>query len=128
MDYATLTDSNGRKSDFRNVILIMTTNTGARESLQNAIGFGSELHADRSLKAVEKAFSPEFRNRLSAIIQFNSLSLGTSRIHSRAYGRENCLSVYRKNVFIWNLVQLPEHIWLKKASTAVMGRGLSNAL
>ena len=75
MDYAALTDSNGRKSDFRNVILIMTTNTGAREAMQNAIGFESDIHSDRSLKAVEKAFSPEFRNRLSAIIQFNALDL-----------------------------------------------------
>ena len=75
MDYASLTDSNGRKSDFRNVILIMTTNTGARESMQNAIGFEADTHAGHSLKAVEKAFNPEFRNRLSAIIQFNALDL-----------------------------------------------------
>jgi ATP-dependent Clp protease ATP-binding subunit ClpA len=74
MDYATLTDNNGRKSDFRNVIVIMTTNTGAREGMANAIGF--EQKADftgKSDKAVEKAFAPEFRNRLTAIVQFRSL-------------------------------------------------------
>ncbi len=75
MDHATLTDNNGRKADFRNTILIMTTNTGAQDALQNTIGFGPDVHTDRSLKAIEKTFSPEFRNRLSAIIQFNRLSL-----------------------------------------------------
>jgi ATP-dependent Clp protease ATP-binding subunit ClpA len=76
MDYATLTDNNGRKSDFRNVILIMTTNTGAREGMANAIGF--EQKADftsKSDKAVEKAFAPEFRNRLTAIVQFRALGM-----------------------------------------------------
>jgi ATP-dependent Clp protease ATP-binding subunit ClpA len=75
MDYATLTDNNGRKSDFRQVILIMTTNTGARESMVKPVGFGQKEYEDRSLKAVEKAFSPEFRNRLTAIIQFQPLDL-----------------------------------------------------
>ena len=70
MDYATLTDNNGRKSDFRQVILIMTTNTGAQEA---SIGFGEDIHTNRNLKAVENAFSPEFRNRLTAIVQFNRL-------------------------------------------------------
>ena len=74
MDYATLTDNNGRKSDFQNIILIMTTNTGARESLQNTIGFGPTMNVNKNIKAIEKTFSPEFRNRLSSIIQFNSLS------------------------------------------------------
>jgi ATP-dependent Clp protease ATP-binding subunit ClpA len=74
MDYATLTDNNGRKTDFRQVILIMTTNMGAREGMGRAIGFEQESKfEDRSSKAIEKAFSPEFRNRLSAIVQFQSL-------------------------------------------------------
>ncbi len=75
MDYATLTDNNGRKSDFRQVILIMTTNTGARESMVNTIGFGKSAYEDKSSKAIEKAFSPEFRNRLTSIVQFNPLAL-----------------------------------------------------
>ena len=77
MDYATLTDNNGKAADFRNVVLIMTSNAGARQMSANAIGFGSQS-ADmnsKSLKAVEKVFSPEFRNRLDNIIQFNHLSL-----------------------------------------------------
>ena len=75
MDYATLTDNTGRKADFRNVVLIMTTNAGAREMAQSPVGFCSTSRAsDRSAGAVEETFSPEFRNRLDAIIPFNSLS------------------------------------------------------
>jgi ATP-dependent Clp protease ATP-binding subunit ClpA len=74
MDYATLTDNNGRKTDFRNVIVIMTTNTGAREAQANAIGFEQKTDvAGKSGKAIEKAFSPEFRNRLTAVVQFDPL-------------------------------------------------------
>jgi ATP-dependent Clp protease ATP-binding subunit ClpA len=73
MDYATLTDNNGRKSDFRQIILIMTTNTGAQDASRRSIGFGEDIHTNRNLKAVENAFSPEFRNRLTAIVQFNRL-------------------------------------------------------
>ena len=76
MDYATLTDNSGKSADFRNVIIIMTSNAGAREMSANSIGFGSPS-ADvdsKGLKAVEKAFSPEFRNRLDGIVQFNHLS------------------------------------------------------
>ncbi|MCR9144589.1 MAG: AAA family ATPase [bacterium] len=73
MDYATLTDNNGRKSDFRQIILIMTTNTGAQEASRRSIGFGEDIHTNRNLKAVENAFTPEFRNRLTAVVQFNRL-------------------------------------------------------
>ena len=77
MDYATLTDNNGKAADFRNVVLIMTSNAGARQMNANAIGFGSQSAdiSSKGLKAVEKVFSPEFRNRLDNIIQFNHLSL-----------------------------------------------------
>ena len=77
MDHATLTDNNGRKSDFRNVVLLMTSNAGAREMSGNAIGFKAGVEEDRGLRglgAVEKLFSPEFRNRLDAIIPFHSLT------------------------------------------------------
>lgn len=76
MDYATLTDNNGKSADFRNVIIIMTSNAGAREMSSNAIGFGSQVSDmdSKGLKAVEKTFSPEFRNRLDGIVQFNHLS------------------------------------------------------
>ena len=77
MDHAALTDNSGRKADFRNVILIMTSNAGARELAANVIGFGTEQDEGRAkgLKAIEKTFSPEFRNRLDAIITFNALPM-----------------------------------------------------
>lgn len=75
MDHATLTDNNGRKADFKQVILIMTTNTGARERQMPLVGFeGDSNQDDRSQRAIERVFSPEFRNRLTAIIQFDALS------------------------------------------------------
>lgn len=80
MDYATLTDNNGRKSDFRNIILIMTSNAGARDIGKDLIGFGDYKITDEAITdAVEKTFSPEFRNRLDKIISFNKL--GSDIIH-----------------------------------------------
>ena len=75
MDHGTLTDNNGRKADFRNIVLIMTTNAGATEGGRPSIGFTQQNHASDSLKVIEKSFSPEFRNRLDAIIQFKPLSM-----------------------------------------------------
>ncbi len=77
MDHATLTDNNGKKADFRNVILIMTSNAGARELAANAIGFRADAEdgGAKGMKAIEKAFSPEFRNRLDAVIAFNALPM-----------------------------------------------------
>jgi len=77
MDHATLTDNTGRKADFRNVILMMTSNAGSREISQQTIGFG-DVHKDatsKGKKAIEKLFSPEFRNRLDETITFNALNL-----------------------------------------------------
>ena len=77
MDYATLTDNTGRKADFSNVILIMTSNAGASEMARKSIGFGgsgAENAAGKGLEAIERSFSPEFRNRLDAIVPFNNLS------------------------------------------------------
>jgi ATP-dependent Clp protease ATP-binding subunit ClpA len=73
MDHATLTDNNGRKSDFRNVILVMTTNAGAQELSRAMIGFGSEITTGSPRAMIDRMFSPEFRNRLSAIIEFAPL-------------------------------------------------------
>jgi len=75
MDHGTLTDNNGRKADFRNIILIMTTNAGVTEGGRASIGFTHQDHSSDSLKAVERTFSPEFRNRLDAIIQFSALNI-----------------------------------------------------
>jgi len=74
MDHATLTDNNGRKADFRNVILIMTTNAGARDVSAEGIGFSKGASGSRGKGAIERTFSPEFRNRLDAWIAFNPLS------------------------------------------------------
>jgi ATP-dependent Clp protease ATP-binding subunit ClpA len=75
MDYATLTDNNGRKADFRNVILIMTSNAGARDIGRNLIGFGERSMGESAVEnAVEKIFTPEFRNRLDAVVRFGHLS------------------------------------------------------
>jgi ATP-dependent Clp protease ATP-binding subunit ClpA len=74
MDHATLTDNNGRKADFRNVVLVMTTNAGARELQQGSIGFGVQSTRNLDKGAIERTFSPEFRNRLDAWITFQSLT------------------------------------------------------
>ena len=73
MDHGTLTDSNGRKADFRNVVIVMTTNAGAREMSRASIGFTQQDHSSDAMAIIKKSFSPEFRNRLDAIIQFASL-------------------------------------------------------
>jgi ATP-dependent Clp protease ATP-binding subunit ClpA len=73
MDHGTLTDNNGRKADFRNVVLVMTTNAGAQEMSRASIGFMQQDHSTDGMAIIKKQFSPEFRNRLDAIIQFAPL-------------------------------------------------------
>jgi ATP-dependent Clp protease ATP-binding subunit ClpA len=73
MDHATLTDAQGRKADFRHVIVIMTTNAGAQEMAAVAIGFGDVSNVEKGQKVLEKLFSPEFRNRLDAVVNFAAL-------------------------------------------------------
>ncbi len=73
MDHGTLTDNNGRKADFRNVIIVMTTNAGAHEMNRSSIGFTEQDHATDGMEAVRRMFSPEFRNRLDGIIEFRPL-------------------------------------------------------
>ncbi len=73
MDHGTLTDNNGRKADFRNVILVMTTNAGAQEMSRPSIGFQHQDHSSDAMEAIKKLFTPEFRNRLDAIVQFKAL-------------------------------------------------------
>ena len=70
MDHGTLTDNNGRKADFRNVVLIMTTNVGARSMSRRSIGFTEQDHSTDGMEALNNLFTPEFRNRLDSIIQF----------------------------------------------------------
>jgi len=77
MDYGKLTDHNGKIVDFRNVILIMTTNAGAAELAKQAIGFGSGIRTGHDEEAINRMFTPEFRNRLDAVISFAALSPDT---------------------------------------------------
>ncbi len=76
MDHGTLTDNNGRKADFRNVIIVMTTNAGAQEMSRSSVGFVQQDHSTDGMEAIRKLFTPEFRNRLDAIIQFQALERG----------------------------------------------------
>ena len=73
MDHGTLTDNNGRKADFRNVVIVMTTNAGAHEMSRRSIGFTNQDHSSDGMEVLRKSFSPEFRNRLDSIIQFQPL-------------------------------------------------------
>jgi len=73
MDHGTLTDNNGRPADFRNIVLVMTTNAGAQEMSRASIGFTQQDHSIDGMAIIKKSFTPEFRNRLDAIIQFASL-------------------------------------------------------
>ncbi|RZV56106.1 MAG: ATP-dependent Clp protease ATP-binding subunit ClpA, partial [Pseudomonadales bacterium] len=73
MDHGTLTDNNGRKADFRNIVLVMTSNAGAENISRRSIGFTTQDHSTDGIEAVNKMFTPEFRNRLDAIIQFAPL-------------------------------------------------------
>jgi ATP-dependent Clp protease ATP-binding subunit ClpA len=102
MDYATLTDNNGKKADFRNVILIMTSNAGTREMGRSAIGFGNRTKDTQSKgrEAINRLFSPEFRNRLDSIISFNSLSTETMKMIVDKFINELQQQLNRKKVVI----------------------------
>ena len=73
MDHGTLTDNNGRKADFRNVVMVMTSNAGAQEMSRASIGFTVQDHSSDGMEALKKYFTPEFRNRLDAVVQFGTL-------------------------------------------------------
>jgi len=75
MDHGTLTDNNGRKADFRNVVIVMTTNAGASEMARSSIGFTTQDHSSDAMESIKKLFTPEFRNRLDSIVQFQPLSM-----------------------------------------------------
>ena len=84
MDHGTLTDNNGRKADFRNVVLVMTTNAGAAETSRRSIGFTEQDHATDGIEALKRFFTPEFRNRLDAVVQFGP---STPRDHRQRGGQ-----------------------------------------
>ena len=108
MDYATLTDNNGRKADFRNVVLIMTSNAGARDIGKNLIGFG-ERSIDASVVdgAVEKTFTPEFRNRLDGVVRFSHLS------------REIMTSIVRKELELFKTQLADKKVTVEVTDTCV---------
>jgi ATP-dependent Clp protease ATP-binding subunit ClpA len=96
MDYATLTDNTGKKADFRNVIIIMTSNAGAREIGKAQMGFEERTVTETAIKdAVDRIFSPEFRNRLDAVVKFNDLD------------QEIIVQIVKKNINLFRL-QLAE--------------------
>ena len=101
LDHGTLTDNSGRKADFRNVIIIMTTNAGAREMAQKSIGF-TRKHGDQGKvdKAIKTTFNPEFRNRISAIIYFNHLNQDIIKKVTQKFIRELNDKIAKKKVKI----------------------------
>ncbi|MDR2393782.1 MAG: ATP-dependent Clp protease ATP-binding subunit ClpA [Treponema sp.] len=108
MDYATLTDNNGRKADFRNVVLIMTSNAGARDIGKNLIGFGERtIDAAAVDSAVEKTFTPEFRNRLDAVVRFDHLS------------REIMASIVRKELELFKTQLAAKKVRVELTDTCV---------
>ncbi|MGA9525392.1 MAG: ATP-dependent Clp protease ATP-binding subunit ClpA [Myxococcaceae bacterium] len=109
MDHATLTDNNGRKADFRNVVLILTTNAGAQEMAAKSIGFGESgeiVDASRAKKAIERTFTPEFRNRLDGWILFSGLS------------KEVILKVVDKELGLLRAVLEPKNVTLEVTDAA----------
>jgi len=99
MDHATLTDNNGRKSDFRNVILIMSSNAGSREMAAGKIGFGDSIADGKDgKKALERVFTPEFRNRLDATVMFGALPPEVIRKVARKFLDELDGQLAEKNV------------------------------
>jgi ATP-dependent Clp protease ATP-binding subunit ClpA len=113
MDHATLTDNNGKKADFRNVVLIMTTNAGAREMSDSSMGFGnSSGEKGKGRGAIERTFTPEFRNRLDAWIAFEPLSFETTERVVDKFIEELRVQLRAKNVTL-ELAE-PGRAWLAK--------------
>ncbi|MEA2162910.1 MAG: ATP-dependent Clp protease ATP-binding subunit ClpA [Thermoanaerobaculia bacterium] len=113
MDHATLTDNNGKKADFRNVVLIMTTNAGAREMSDSSMGFGnSSGEKGKGRGAIERTFTPEFRNRLDAWIAFEALSFQTTERVVDKFIEELRVQLRAKNVTL-ELTE-PGRAWLAK--------------
>lgn len=98
MDHGTLTDTNGRKADFRHVILIMTTNAGANEISRSSIGFTQQDHSSDGMGALKRLFSPEFRNRLDAMVNFEALDRQTISLVVNKYLMELETQLSEKNV------------------------------
>lgn len=98
MDHGTLTDNNGREADFRNIILVMTTNAGAEEMSKRSIGFATEEHVQDSMEAIRRTFTPEFRNRIDAVVQFQPLDHDTIQRVVDKFIRELSVQLAEKRV------------------------------
>jgi len=112
MDHATLTDNNGKKADFRNVILIMTTNAGGREMTEAGMGFRNNPGTGRGRGVIERTFAPEFRNRLDAWIPFDPLSFETTEKVVDKFIAELRTQLTPKNVTLE--LREPARAWLAK--------------
>jgi ATP-dependent Clp protease ATP-binding subunit ClpA len=110
MDHGTLTDTNGREADFRNVVLVMTTNAGAQQSARRSIGFTGQDNVSDSSEAVRRTFTPEFRNRLDAVIQFKALDFGIVLLIVDKFILELEAQLALKDVTI--SVSMPAREWL----------------
>jgi len=110
MDHGVLTDNNGRKADFHNVILVMTTNAGAQEASRTSVGFTLQDHSSDTIEVIKKMFSPEFRNRLDAIIQFDPLGeTSIARVVDKLIV-ELETQLYKNNVSIE--LEAPARVWI----------------
>ncbi|MGD0281652.1 MAG: ATP-dependent Clp protease ATP-binding subunit ClpA [Dissulfurispiraceae bacterium] len=122
MDYATLTDNNGKKADFRNVILVMTSNAGAKDLAKSVIGFGDrskDTHS-KGKEAIDRLFSPEFRNRLDAIISFAPLTPSIMESVVDKFIKELELQLSRKKVSI-SLSPEARHWLAQKGHDSIYG-------
>ncbi len=106
MDNGTLTDNNGRKADFRNVILVMTTNAGVAETVKKSIGLIQQDNSHDAMSEIKKVFTPEFRNRLDHIIWFNSLD---ERVIHQVVDKLswNCKLSWMRVAFLWKSRKMP---------------------
>lgn len=112
MDYGHLTDNNGRKADFRHVIIVMTTNAGAESLERGMIGFAKQDCEQENMTAIKRYFSPEFRNRLDATVQFNYLDDATILKVVDKFVRELCSQLKEKDIKL--SVTLAAKQWLAK--------------
>jgi ATP-dependent Clp protease ATP-binding subunit ClpA len=126
MDHGILTDNNGRKADFRNVILVMTSNAGAQEISRPSIGFTEQDHSSDAMEVIRRTFSPELRNRLDAIIQFKSLNEPSIGRVVDKFVMELELLLHNKNVTLQvseiARIWLAEHGYDKKMGARPMAR------
>ncbi len=131
MDHATLTDNNGRKADFRQVVLIMTSNAGSREAAAGSIGFSADFLRDaplRSREAVDKLFAPEFRNRLDAIVPFRPLTEEVMEKIVEKFIRELEVQLAERKISISLTPEARAHLATKGYDPAFGARPLSRVL